>query len=364
MIASPLPPSFDWESAWLTALKDADNVTVGNNPVLASILQQCWGWQIVRIFFKKQGQTAAIFSALKVGKKWVSLPHFDQGSLWWNPASFRNAEESGNILWNLIQSLLPEISFSKHVNEVNLEVDLTDAATSNLDQAAKAKSELFIRCTSKFTANAATGKMISCLFLSNDKSILQQMPAGPARKIRKAIKNGLEIRTGGAALLHDFYSIYRENIQRLGSFGLPLQFFKLMLSNYRHGEAVVVVCYHNGNAIGASILLTFAGYAENLWFATARHSNRLYTSYLLHYTMLGRAQQAGCNKFSFGRSTTGGGVHRYKQQFGAEDIPLYYNQSHQGSQSFLNPDFLRPLIRQIPLPFARLLDLRVSRLFY
>lgn len=176
---------------------------------------------------------------------------------------------------------------------MKFEIDLKDAAAGNLDQDTNARSNLFICCTGKLTANSGTGITISCLTLRNHKSILRQMTAGPARKIRKALKNGLETRACGTELFDDFYSIYRENIKRLGSFGLPPMFFELLLSNYRRGEAVVVVCYHNGFVIGASILLTFAGYAENLCFATARHFNRLYISYLLHYTMLCRAQQAG-----------------------------------------------------------------------
>ena len=364
MITRLLPDSFDWESAWLSAMENAGNVTLGHNPVLPSILQQCWGWPVLRIFFTREGKTIGLFSALKIGEQWVSLPHFDQGSLWWDETAFSGDAEAGATLWQATQQLMAGLSAYKDLKVINLEAEIGKTNKEDSKHPLSVNPDLFIRCTSKLAENAAEGKTISRLSLLAEIPVMEQLPAGPARKTRKALKNGLEVKTGGAELLNDFYRVYRGNIKRLGSFGLPLQFFSLLISNYRNGDARVVVCYHQGRAVGASIVLTFAKYAENLWFATEPDSNRLYPSYLLHYTMLNIAQASGCTYFSFGRSTSGSGVHRYKQQFGGDDLQLSYNHTKITQPSLLNPDLLHKLIRLIPTPFARQFDYRVSRLFY
>jgi lipid II:glycine glycyltransferase (peptidoglycan interpeptide bridge formation enzyme) len=246
--------------------------------------------------------------------------------------------------------------------EISLELTLTDENTNSVT--ASIHSSLLIRCQQEMSAFSGSGKEISLIQLDASKPVLAQLPSGPARKIRKALKNGLELKRGGSALLPDFYSIYRRNIKQLGSFGLPFKFFQQLLNNYNHGLAVVYVVYYNGRAIGASLLLGFMGYAENLWFADDKAYSRLYTTYLLHYGMMQDAQAAGCLTYSFGRSSSGGGVHRYKNQFGAVSVPLYYNSDSEIKPGHLNINLLKGLVRRVPLTIARRFDHRVGGMFY
>jgi hypothetical protein len=52
----------------------------------------------------------------------------------------------------------------------------------------------------------------------------------------------------------------------------------------------------------------------------------MYASYVLHHAMIGDGINKKCHTYSFGRSTRRSGVHRFKQQWGAKDVPLMWAQ--------------------------------------
>jgi hypothetical protein len=68
--------------------------------------------------------------------------------------------------------------------------------------------------------------------------------------------------------------------------------------------------------------------------------------------------------FSFGRSSPGSGVHKYKQQWGGTDIPLVWNYSHRQSRNIRSFEFLPKLWKLMPFPLAKLLGPLIAGRFY
>lgn len=146
------------------------------------------------------------------------------------------------------------------------------------------------------------------------------------RKISKGKRNGFVVIWGGAELLHDFWLVYARHLDKLGSVAIPERFFANLLKGYTNGQASVFLIYHNNSIAGGAFNLAYQGFYENGWFATLHKHQKHYASYVLHHAMIEHAIHLHCHTYSFGRSTTGSGVHRFKQQWGARDIPLLWSQ--------------------------------------
>jgi hypothetical protein len=58
------------------------------------------------------------------------------------------------------------------------------------------------------------------------------------------------------------------------------------------------------------------------WASSIREYNPLSPNMLLYATLMELAIQRGVRLFNFGRSTPGAATHRFKQQWGGEDVPL------------------------------------------
>lgn len=347
------------EEIWLQVLEGKSGQVTGLNPVLPLILSKTWGWPVLHLFITWQGKIVALLAFLKVGKRWVSLPHFDQGAVWFDHEFVGDQHIANEMLHQTVVLALQQAEKQMPFDRLNIEVPLQTTATA----VTKPDTQLLLRCTRIFSNYSDAGKVITEIELISKAGKTYQMPAGPARKVRRAQKYGLQIRRGGIEILKDFYTVYRRNIAALGSVGMPLIFFENLITLYRNGIARVYVCYDRQRPVGSCILLTYGGYAENLWFATNRSVNHKYPAYLLHQAMIEDALSAECSFYSMGRSTAGGGVHRFKQQFGGSDNILYYNATpaihNSGSK-----ELLKNIIRLIPYQIAMRFDRFAGTRFY
>lgn len=178
--------------------------------------------------------------------------------------------------------------------------------------------------------------------------------ASVRRKIRKAERNGIIVTLGGLNNLDLFYSLYRKRIHQLGSVGLPKKHFKNLLKDSSLVKLVFAV--YQSECIGVAILNIQSLHAENLYFATSIKHNYLYPSYALHAKMIQLSIEAHSEYYSFGRSTINSSVHIYKQQWGAENRPLYYANSFENWSFRWIQKILRHIIPFMPLAFVRLFD--------
>lgn len=269
--------------------------TLGDNPCIPSIIGNYFGWK-----YDEKG--------VWVNDIWVSLPHFSYGSIDIDLSYLKSVKK-----WQ-VRSLIP---LSEHVY---------------------------------------TDKILSVLLLEKSTEVqFTGFTSNLRRKIRKSIKLGVKIQKGGNELLDDFYKIYFQNTHRLGSPVLAKSFFQYIIDHYTGGEAKIFCAYFNRKIVGAGILLTYCDFSENTWFATLRSMDKCYISSLLHWEMICYSIQQKCRFYSFGRSTSNSGVHRFKQQWNTQDIPLYWSYSHSSKLNVRKMHMLKTLWRLLPLPIARFL---------
>ena len=174
---------------------------------------------------------------------------------------------------------------------------------------------------------AGVVKMVSVLPLAPGALPVQLVHGDLARKIRLSYKRGLVVVRHGVEAAGLFHSIYCRRLHQLGSAPLPLRFFEALGRNYPDksldAEVLVHLAFHQGRVVGGAFSLRFGQWFENGWFATDVSNPSLYVAYALHQSMITDAVSSGAMLYSFGRSTPGGGVHRFKKQWGTIDIPIH-----------------------------------------
>jgi hypothetical protein len=330
-------------------------VTTGLNPSMLTVLQQTWGWPSLMVFFNCESHTFALFSAMLIRKRWVSLPHCDQGALWIDRQFLEvrgiNPDKHFLLFKKLVSIAINAVSSDQldPNNLLDLDFTINELHQFILDYDTDPSYPWFIRSTMPINTSRDPFKVINELTLDPLKDVFEQLPHGPRHKIRKSIRNQLVVVKGTGNLLQRFYPEYMKRMHQLGSFGLPYLFFSNIFRFYKHGEANIFICFLDDKIIGASILLKFLDYSENMWFFTDPAYNNLYPSYALHHEMISDSLASGCRKYSMGRSTKGGKVQHYKSQFGGESKDLHYSYFPSGRYLRVTNPLISAVIKNLPL---------------
>jgi len=306
---------------WNTLVKNKCSLTpLSLNPSLGNILQKTFNYKFNYLLLESKNKIVAFLPVVLLKNKIISFPHFSYGFVFTDEV----------------------------IENDNCFIDNMDFIFDNQSQK---KYEL--RSFSKLTENTYIDKVLSYINLNNQNIIFSSFKSNHRRKIRKSIKNGLTIKQGKTELLKDFYDVLCKNSHRLGAPVLPISFFRNLLTDYKYGDSLVFITYLNGKAIGSAFLLSYNGFYENIWFATIKKYNHLYTSYLLHWTMIKYACDKAAKIYSFGRSTKDSGVHNFKKHWGTKDKQLYWNYSHPKKFDLRKHNWIKEIWKLLPLPVAK-----------
>lgn len=272
-------------------------ITHGCNPSLPVILEKSFGFRARFFAVTKDNQTIAVLAGNQIGKKFVSLPHFSYGNI-------RIHKDFYSFNEDIFQLMQQEVGFSEFRDVIS------------------------------YSENVYSEKNLSWMRLECDSDLQwNQFKQDLTRKIKKAQLSEFDIAIFSQSqtperrktFIEDFYKVYRKNMKRLGSPHLPITFFFNLFDGYQYGVIYGVVLYHDGQAVGGAINTSYEEFVENNWFATDWDYNSLYTSYLLNWTLIQEAIRHKFLIYSFGRSTFGSGVHKYKRQWGSFDVPLQWS---------------------------------------
>ncbi len=141
--------------------------------------------------------------------------------------------------------------------------------------------------------------------------------------IRKGIKSGLTADLGGAELLDAFYGVFARNMRDLGTPVYGRHFFSEILRTFPDDTHICVVSHH-GQPVAASFLTGYRGTLEAPWSSSLYSHIAMKPNMFLYWKILCFAGERGYQLFDFGRSTIGSGTHRFKKQWGSQDVPLYW----------------------------------------
>lgn len=150
------------------------------------------------------------------------------------------------------------------------------------------------------------------------------LPAKLRSQVRRPQKDGATTRIGGAELLPQFYAVFARNMRDLGTPVYGRSFFAAIARELAE-HIDVVVAELDGQPVAAGILLHWGGRTEIPWASSLRSANRLGVNMLMYWESLKRAISRGSTVFDFGRSTRDSGTYRFKRQWGAEPVHVYWH---------------------------------------
>lgn len=187
-------------------------------------------------------------------------------------------------------------------------------------------------------------------------------------QVKKAIRDGLTFRLGGAELADTFYDIFASNMRDLGSPVHSRRWIQAVVKNYGERARVSLVHTPKGQPAAAGIILCGAETVSIPWASSLRRYNSLNPNMLLYWSLLTYAADNGFRKFDFGRSTPMQGTYRFKEQWGAKPQPLCWIDSSRpqgglfpsaGGASVRNG--LENIWKKCPLGFCNLLGPKIRR---
>lgn len=156
-------------------------------------------------------------------------------------------------------------------------------------------------------------------------------------QVRRPMKEGMEVRFGPEHL-DAFYGVFARNMRDLGTPVLPRAFFDAIVAALPE-TAVVGAVYHGDRPAAVGFGLAFGDELEITWASSDRELDRMAPNMLLYWGFMEHAIERGLGRFNFGRCTRGGGTHRFKTQWGGEDVDLPWGQwSAHGVAATPTPD--------------------------
>jgi serine/alanine adding enzyme len=193
------------------------------------------------------------------------------------------------------------------------------------------------------------------------ETLLKAYPSKLRSQIKRAQKEGMDVRIGGEELLEDYYRVFSRCMRDLGTPVYGKGFFNSIVGTFPKDVRLCVVSL-KGVPLASGLLYGFRGVLEIPWAASDKRFSRLAPNMLLYSAVLEFACREGFKEFDFGRSSVDSGTYRFKQQWGASPRQLYWYYWVAEGKSIpeLNPDNPKfkaaiSVWQHLPLPVTNLM---------
>jgi FemAB-related protein (PEP-CTERM system-associated) len=186
-----------------------------------------------------------------------------------------------------------------------------------------------------------TTKVSMRLDLPDDPEDLWKGFASKLRsQIRRPEKTGMYAKLGREEQLDAFHDVFSTNMRDLGTPVYSKQFFGNILETFPDKSSICTVFTKEGKPVASGFLVGFKGKLEIPWASSVRQFNRFSPNMLLYWSVLKRACEEGYQVFDFGRSTRDESTYRFKEQWGAKPVQLYWHYwlKNGGAPPELNPN--------------------------
>lgn len=208
------------------------------------------------------------------------------------------------------------------------------------------------------------------MILDLEHSVDDQWQAFNAKlrnQIRKAERSGLSVRSAPPEELPRFYEVFARCMRDLGTPVYGRRFFAEILRAFPASSRIFLV-ESGTTAVAAGISLAHRDTVEVPWAGSLREYRSHCPNNLLYWTIISQSIGEGFRHFDFGRSTPGGGPYRFKEQWGARPVPLYWEYwlPGPGKAPDLSPKNTRfraaiEIWKRLPLPVTKWLGPAVVR---
>jgi serine/alanine adding enzyme len=175
-----------------------------------------------------------------------------------------------------------------------------------------------------------TDKVTLVLDLPPDFATLSKYLGAKLRsQVKRADREEPTVRQGGLELLDDFYGVFCRTMRDLGTPVYPRRFFAAILERFGN-ECLLVVVYRRGEPAAGAFLVLANGRAEIPWAACRDDAKPGGFNMRLYWEVLRVVMERGCRQFDFGRSTADSGTYKFKLQWGAKPVQLYWHRWEKG----------------------------------
>ena len=202
---------------------------------------------------------------------------------------------------------------------------------------------------------------------ATETELSKQLGAKLRSQIKRAEREQVEVVWGGAELLPEFYSVFAPAMHRLGTPVYSRRFFEIACRAFGALCAVLIV-RSQGVPQSAAIVVRHRNRIEVPWAAATEAAKRGAINMRMYWEMLRYCVREGAEAFDFGRSTVDSGTYRFKAQWGAAPVQLYWHYwLRAGSEvpklNQSNPKYARAadLWRRMPLWCANLIGPYIVR---
>ena len=144
-------------------------------------------------------------------------------------------------------------------------------------------------------------------------------------QVRRAERENVQTRHGGRELLGDFYTVFCSVMRDLGTPVYPKKFFEGVIEA-AGDRATIVVVDLDGVPSAAGFLLGYRDKVEIPWAGTVAAAKPKSVNMKLYWDVLSLAIERGFKEFDFGRSSADGGTYKFKAQWGAKPVQLYWHE--------------------------------------
>lgn len=212
-----------------------------------------------------------------------------------------------------------------------------------------------------------TDKVSMVLDLPPDVPALAKALGAKLRsQARRPDREGAEVLTGGSNAVDAFYDVFSRNMHALGTPVYPRRFFTTLAESFPDNATIVQIS-HAGVPQAAGFLLIDGQTAEIPWAACREDAKPRGYNMKLYWACLVHAIERGCTRFDFGRSTIDAGTYRFKAQWGAKPVQLYWHRwdaregaSDETAGSGGMRERVAGIWRTLPLPVANAIGPLVS----
>lgn len=214
-----------------------------------------------------------------------------------------------------------------------------------------------------------TTKVAMRLTLSQDhQTLFKSFPAKLRSQIRRAQKENMVPVIGKLDELDHFYAVFSQNMRDLGTPVYSKSFFQNILETFPESTWISTVYTKDGLPVASGFLVGFKDHLEIPWASSLRKYNSLSPNMLLYWSVLEFACERGYRVFDFGRSTPGEGTYRFKEQWGARPVQLYWHYWLRRGRTLpeLNPHNAKYQLairiwKRLPVPLTRILGPMIVR---
>jgi len=217
-----------------------------------------------------------------------------------------------------------------------------------------------------------THKMTMHLPLStNPEDLFSSFRPKLRSQVRRPSKDGIYAHVSGinldeGASLQAFYSVFSEHMRDLGTPVYPRNLFFEVKKSFGTACRIITV-WQSNSPIAAGITVGEGKIAEIPWASALKRYSKKAPNMLLYWEAIKTACLDGYSLFDFGRSSPESGAYRFKEQWGAQPVPLHwYYQLYRGELPDVNPQNpkYRALVgcwKHLPMPVANLLGPWLTR---